>query len=266
MQVRDYVGARVCADEVLRQNPEDIRAARLLADSYMGKQEPAKALARLGELAAGHPRSAPLYNLLGEFQLEQGKLSEARKSFETTLAIDPQSLGASFSLAELDRRENHPDAARQHLAAILMVQPRNIRALLMLANTDDSAGNLTGAIAQYRAVLDIDSRNLLALNNLAYSLAVENPDEALKYAQQAGQIGPDNPAVQDTLGWIYYRKGIYSSATGYLKAAVAKEPTAKRQCHLGMAYIKAGDRELGQKTVAAALLKDPNLPRTEMGW
>ena len=134
------------------------------------------------------------------------------------------------------------------------------------ARTSFDEARYPDAVAQYRAVLDFDSRNLLALNNLAYTLALEDPDEALKYAQQAGEIRPDSAAVQDTLGWIYYRKGIYSTATGYLKRAVAKEPTARRQFHLGMAYIKAGDRDLGQKTLAAALQKDPNLPKTEQGW
>jgi len=39
------------------------------------------------------------------------------------------------------------------------------------------------------------------LNNLAYILAPENPDEALKYAQQAGEIAPDEATVADTL-WL----------------------------------------------------------------
>jgi tetratricopeptide (TPR) repeat protein len=137
---------------------------------------------------------------------------------------------------------------------------------LSLANLEENSGNRAGAALHYRAVLDIDGSNIVALNNLAYSLAMTNPDEALGLAQKAAELAPDNAGVQDTLGWVYYRKGIYAIASKYLKTAVAKEPTARRQFHLGMAYLKAGNQELGQKTLSAALQKDPTLSRTEQGW
>ena len=135
----------------------------------------------------------------------------------------------------------------------------------MLAGIQEETGDREGWIARYRSVLAIDSRNLFALNNLAWSLAADHPDEALTYAQQAGEIAPDNAAVEDTLGWIYYRKGIYQTAVDYLKNAVAKESTPRRQFHLAMSYIKAGDRELGKRP-SAALQKDPSLAKTEQGW
>ena len=121
-------------------------------------------------------------------------------------------------------------------------------------------------VARYRAVLAIDASNLIALNNLAYELAAGSPDEALKLAQQAAEIAPDRPDIQDTLGWIYYRKGLYSMAVPHLKTAVDKEPNPRRQFHLGMSYLKIGDQTNGQKIVREALLKDPNLLKTEQGW
>jgi Tfp pilus assembly protein PilF len=33
-----------------------------------------------------------------------------------------------------------------------------------------------------------------------------------------------------------------------------------------MSYLKAGDRNLGQQMLAAALRQDPNLAKTEQGW
>jgi Tfp pilus assembly protein PilF len=97
-------------------------------------------------------------------------------------------------------------------------------------------------------------------------LASVDADEALKFAQKAAEIAPDTAAVQDTLGWVYYRKGIYSAAVGYLKKAVAKEPTPRRQFHLAMSYLKSGDQDLGQRMLKTALQQDPNLPKTEQGW
>jgi tetratricopeptide (TPR) repeat protein len=262
----DYAGARVDAEEVLRRNPETIGAAQILADSYMAQKEPQKAIQRLTELAEGRPKSAGLQYLLAHYDLTNGRPTEARRAFEAAKAADPNFVQADLSLARIDYAEKHVDEARRRLAAVLNANPKNVAALLMLANIEAQTGDRNDAIAKYRTILAIDGTNVFALNDLAWSLAPDHPDEALKYAQQAGEIAPDDAGVQDTLGWIYYRKGIYRTAVDYLKNAVAKEATPQRQFHLAMCYMKAGDRELGQKTLNAALQKDPSLLKTEQGW
>ena len=47
------------------------------------------------------------------------------------------------------------------------------------------------------------------------------PDEALKYAEQAHELQPQNPNFSDTLGWILYRKGLYSAAVKHLESAAS---------------------------------------------
>ena len=106
------------------------------------------------------------------------------------------------------------------------------------------------------------------VNNLAY-LIVENSgdlDQALTFAQRAKQKMPNQAGFIDTIGWIYYRKGNYGAAIGYLKTAVDKEPTPMREFHLGMSYLKSGQKDLGEKMLQAALVKDPNLAKTEEEW
>ena len=115
-------------------------------------------------------------------------------------------------------------------------------------------------------MLGVESSNLLALNNLAYTLAGESPDEALKYAQHPAEIAPDAASVQDTLGAVYYHKGLYSLAVTHLKAAIAKQLTPQRQYHLARCYVKSGDQALGEKTMQAALRQDPDLAKKEQGW
>jgi len=138
--------------------------------------------------------------------------------------------------------------------------------LLLLAGVEASAGNRSGAISRYRSVLDLDASNIMALNNLANLMALQDSAEALKMAQQALELAPDNAAVQDTLGWVYYRKGAYQTAIEYLKLAVSREPTPVRQFHLGMSYLKFGDRTTGNKLVTEAIRRDPDLPKNEQAW
>ena len=266
LQQRDYPGARVSAEEALKRNPEDVRAAQVVASSYFAQDEAVKALQRLSEIAAARPQSAPLQQLLGQAYVQNGRLAEARKAFEAAKAADFKLSAADLALANLDRLENHPDTAKQRLTAIVKADPKNESAHLMLAELLGATGDQASSIAEYRSVLALNGSDVIALNNLAWNLAGSSADEALKYAQQAAELAPNSAAVQDTLGWIYYRKGIYRSAVDYLKIAVAKEPTPPRQFHLAMSYLKAGERELGQKTLQAALAKDPDLPKKEQGW
>ena len=106
---------------------------------------------------------------------------------------------------------------------------------------------------------------MATLNNLAYLLADSNQaDEALKYAQEAKEMAPDSAAVDDTLGWTYFRKGLYKLAVTYLESAAAKEGTARRKYHLAMAYLKTGDPKRGRQVLEVAMKMDPKLPEADM--
>ena len=263
---RDSPGAQSLLEELLKSGVTDTRVLQLMMQSYAEQKALAKGLTRLREVAVAQPASAPLQYLLGQWESRSGNAVEAQKAFESAKAADSHFLAADLSLAEIDVQSARYDAARQRLGSVIGANPKNIPALLLSARAEDAAGDRSTAISRYRAVLSLDGSNLIGLNNLAYLLAQENPDEALKLAQQAAELAPDSPNVQDTLGWIYYRRGLYSMAVRHLKTAVDKEATPRRQFHLGMSYLKIGDHANGQRIVAEALTKDPNLAKTEQGW
>lgn len=80
------------------------------------------------------------------------------------------------------------------------------------------------------------------------------------------KLRPTTPPYRILLGFVFYRKGDYRNATNYVKIAVSKEPTPRRQFHLAMCYSTSGDQSQAAKMLAAALQQDPNLPKTETGW
>jgi len=266
LREHDYSGARDRAEEVLRDNPEDPSAARVIADTYFAQKQSGKAVGRLRELVAARPGSAPLQDLLAEWELRAGNAAKAREAWMAVKAADSRHLEADIALSELDRREGHPDAARQRLRAALQTAPSDIHTLMALARLDEYTGDSAEAMAAYRTVLSVDGENLFALNNLAWHLALENSEESVKFAQKAAEIAPGNAMVEDTLGWVFYRKGMYQTAITHFKEAFSKEPTTQREFHLAMSYLKSGDKSLGSKTLEAALRKDPDLLKTEKGW
>jgi Tfp pilus assembly protein PilF len=139
-------------------------------------------------------------------------------------------------------------------------------ARLMLARVEDKAGNRKAVIEAYRSVVASDPQNASANNNLAYQLALDDPREALHFAQRAVELAPTDAAALDTLGWVHYRMGEYTTAVDYFKNALAKRSSPALEFHLAMCYIKAGDPDRGRTMLADALRRDPNLYQTQTGW
>jgi tetratricopeptide (TPR) repeat protein len=104
------------------------------------------------------------------------------------------------------------------------------------------------------------------LNNLAMLLSRDSTklDDAVSLAQKAKELAPQSPYVLDTLGWIYYRKGLYSLAAVELERAVGDAQRPTSQYHLGLTYNRLGDTTKGGRLIAAALAKEPKLADTEI--
>jgi Tfp pilus assembly protein PilF len=262
MQRKDPAGARKSVEEALTLAPENVRALAVLVGTYRAQGQAEAGLRGIQEHAARYPKSASVQLYLGAVFMAGGRRAEARAAFEAAKAADPNSAEADLSLARLDLIEKQPEDARKRLTAILGRNGASTPAHQMLAEIEFQAGNSTAAIAQFRKVLEKDPRNIIALNGLAYQLAdqANQPDEALKYAQQAKEMAPQDPAVEDTIGWVYYCKGLYPVAAEHLQAAVAKQPNARRKYHLAMAYFKSGDRPRGTAQLNQALKMDSTLP------
>ncbi|MBQ3688161.1 MAG: tetratricopeptide repeat protein, partial [Treponema sp.] len=66
-----------------------------------------------------------------------------------------------------------------------------------------------------------DEENPTALNGLGYVLAHEERDlvKALNYCKRALALAPSSAACMDSVGWVYYKMGLYTEAKRYLTQA-----------------------------------------------
>jgi tetratricopeptide (TPR) repeat protein len=259
---KNLAGARVTLEEILKQNPEDFRAFQVLLSTYVAQNQTAAALAKLKEYAAQRPKSPAMQFFVGQWMAVTGDRKGAREAFQQAKALNPAFREAEISLAQLDMAEGKLDAARQSLTRLASADSRNPALSLMLSMVEEKAGNYPAAVGHLRATVAADPSNVLAMNNLAYLLAeqMKAPDEALPFAQKALESDPKAPFINDTIGWVYYQKGMYRRAVQHIETAVAGQPTARRKYHLAMACEKNGDHKRAVGMLKEALTMDPNLP------
>jgi tetratricopeptide (TPR) repeat protein len=257
---RNYAAAMTSVEEALNKAPADTRALQALAAVYTARRQTADLEKRLKQYAE-QSNSPEVRLFVGNWILRNGNSEGAKTFFRLAKAADPKFHEADVALALIDISEGKLEAARSVLATVIANRDQDVGLRLRSAVLETVAHRYPEAIDQYKKILAIDRNNFVALNNLAYLLASSNrADEALAYAQQAKEVAPRETAVEDTLGWVLYRKGIYSAALSHLEAAAQKSSDPTVQYHLGLAYFKSGDRERGEKVLRAALKTAPEAP------
>ncbi|RZU98347.1 tetratricopeptide repeat protein [Spiribacter vilamensis] len=254
--------------------------ARALLQS--GNVNPEVALAAARQLAADHPDNISAHNLIGGIHLSQGRLEAARMAFERARDIDPASAEVRFNLGFTAAAAGDLDQAALHFQRGFERAPGNIAPILRLAEIQRATGNAEAAAATFEKALatggenaslslvpqrlalaawyleqasfDDASRHYEALvrqtdravpgvlNNLAWVYLQTGDERALATAQEAHELAPDNPAVQDTLGWIHFRQGRVDEAVALLSEAAEQASDAPETLyHLGAALAGAGN-------------------------
>jgi tetratricopeptide (TPR) repeat protein len=261
---QDYVHARASLEEALKSDPENMRALVMIVQTYVAQKQPGPATERIKQAVAQKPASEPLQLLWAEWLVENKLPDQARKALDAAKAAAPKSATPQLMAAGLYFSQGKLDDARRELEQLLSAEPSNLDAHMLLGELEDAKENYAAAAEHYKKVLSGDERNPGALNNLAYALSRDSQqlDGALRYAQKAKELAPENSQILDTLGWIYYRKGLFVMAARELEGAVAKDPRPALQYHLGLAYNQVGKSLEGARLIAAALAVDPRLAQT----
>ncbi|HYQ92927.1 MAG TPA: tetratricopeptide repeat protein, partial [Candidatus Competibacteraceae bacterium] len=111
-----------------------------------------------------------------------------------------------------------------------------------------------------RRLIDANPKNGQALNALGYTLAdrTDRYQEALQYLQQAVTLLPNDPAVLDSIGWVYYRLKQYDKALEYLRRAYQLSEDDEIGAHLSEVLWVSGQRDEARKVWQKALDKKPD--------
>lgn len=123
-----------------------------------------------------------------------------------------------------------------HLVSTALTEsPDNTKLLYSRGLLAERLGDIQQLETDLRHIISLTPNNAEAINALGYTLAdkTDRIDEALALIQQALVIAPKNPAIIDSLGWVYYRLGDLHQALELLQRAFKDFPDHEVAAHLG---------------------------------
>jgi tetratricopeptide (TPR) repeat protein len=217
------------ADEFVAAHPRDARALLLAARLHAATQDTKASEGLLRRALDADPHAYDAYHLLGQLYVSEDRLGDAAREFERWASSDPTSVAAGTMAGMVAELHKDPERARRH----------------------------------YEAVLAADPHAALAANNLAWYHAERgtNLDVALHLAQTAKRLLPGRPEISNTLGWVYFKKGMFDLAVTSLRESVEQQPkSAVFAYQLGLAYEKAGEKPRALEALKRALTLDASFP------
>ncbi len=239
-----------------------------------------EARARIDQLIAqdGNQRDAraSLHYLKADvFTAEKNQVA-AEDELKTAIETDGEYLPAYSAFAAILLERNQRDAAVEQYNKVIGKKP-SASIYTLLGMLEEGRGNFAQAEKNYRKALGIESDAPVAANNLAWLIADNNQgnlDEALQFAEKAVSKNQSIAAYLDTLGWVYYKKGLFLPAIEQMKKAVvldqieAKRRSAKinpaYRARLGTILAAAGDKNSARRELEASLQNADSLSQKEM--
>ncbi|MEJ2395623.1 MAG: tetratricopeptide repeat protein, partial [Candidatus Thiodiazotropha sp.] len=273
---------------------DDDQLPLAIAKAYLLTSEPEAAL-KLIEETPGLAKDAQGLVVRGEAQMAQGRLEEAKQSFQTALDVDPEHVAASYGLIRMALNAKDIPTAQAQIEAVLKQDPDDFQGLVFKAELALSQGKPQLAIDAYLQALKVRefllvrvglARAYLASGNteaaesqlghvfekspdylpalfLKAVSAVQRKDfdQAKSLLQEVLSKAPDHYASMFLLGSVHFNLGEYEQAANQLVSYLAEDVTnvnAKKL--LAQAYLKLGDTQRAVERLESAADSAPNDP------
>lgn len=257
LKYRQYKEALKTCDDIEAISPE--RAFYRRVSAYLAMKKMPEALKEAERSVTFMPDSSPGYILLASVYQEQGNFERAIETLKIGIQRDGNNPQPVLALASLySRTGNHALALK---TCDELVRKRSGYAPAYFAHGAflEAQGRKKEAVDKYRAALALSGDYAAALNNLSYLYAdgFGTKKEALRLAEKAFSLDPENPGIIDTLGYALLKNNRHQEARESLEKAVAllpDDPTINY--HLALAHQAAGDKKLATGRLKKALRKE----------
>jgi len=209
---------------------------------------------RVQSVVADHPDEARAYLLRGEAHLTLHQHGRATADFQRAKDID-NSAEASLALLRAYRASDQTAHLMPVIEAYYADGGNDPRLRSAEADLFIAGENWTAAVAVLEALVTDYPNAAPALNNAAYALhKLGRTERALNYARRAQALAPNNPSVNDTLGWLLVESGQPEAGLGFLREATARAANnPELQYHLAATLSRLGRSEEARLVLLKAL-------------
>ncbi len=241
--LKDFDRARGLLQPIMRQKKPPVSVMELMGRIELESKNAPQAIEIFRKILTEDAKNKFAWMFLGFAYSDNKQDVEAQKTYEQALKIFPDDASLwSFYGVNLQQQKKYKESVAA-FEKTLKLDPENINALSGLPVVYETLKMYDRCDSLYEVAITRYPDNALLLNNYSYSLAERNKnlEKALKMVQKALKIRPKEAAYLDTIGWIYYKLGKYSSAEKYIKESIdLRINSAVVLEHLGDVYLKMG--------------------------
>ena len=263
----NYLGARAQFVFLLERDAENAELLSTAALLDFELEYFDEALSKFEQLIALGERLDEAHYYVGRIEMANDRYPEAiaafaavspSREFRDAKALAAQLLIETAFASDIktffdDQRRAYPSAAEQlflleadslrdwsgeSLKAYdrgLIAFPQSFSLLYGRAMVHESEGQLGAMENDLRSILAQDPNHAATLNALGYTLTnhTKRYEEAADLIERALALSPGDPAILDSLGWVYYKLGQYSESEALLREAHNAFPDPEVAAHLG---------------------------------
>jgi len=158
----DVPGALAKCDQILADDPHNLRAALLKAEILQEAGRYPDAITVYRSVLREHPTNEPAVVGLSSAYRKVFNYDEAERTLQKFVAAQPRSVLARLSLAELHLQLQQFEKASDELKRLLQSQPGNAKAHLDLGIANQSLGKNEAALAEFNTAIKHDPKLISA--------------------------------------------------------------------------------------------------------
>lgn len=240
---KDYKAAEQSLRKALEIKPDYLDAQRGLILINVNDKNYKDALATARSVQQQRPKDPIGLSMEGDIEVSRKGWPAAIAAYKRALQLAPQA-PIAIKLHSVMLAAGSAKDAEQFSRTWLSSNPDDTTFTAYLGETAIAAKDFPLAEKQLQTVLQRQPENVVALNNLAWvELQLKRPDNALKLAEQATTLAPNQPPFMDTLAAVLSAKGEHAKAVELQSKVVALRPDDSTfRLNLAKIYIAAGDK------------------------
>ena len=253
-------------EEGYRQNQVSAELLTELIQGYIQEKRHDAAIAVCRKRIAENPRDVFTLNLIGWVYTDLKNFQEAEGALKKAIEMQPLWPTPHTNLANLYVVQGRKAEAAEKFEAAVNANPKDPAGYLSLALLYERDRDYGNAIKVYERALKENPNFYFATNNLSFLLSEtstkkEDLARAKALAEDAIKMQPKEPALIDTLGWVYFRMGDYGQARGLIEQALAAAPDADvLNYHMAAVLLKLGQKQEAREKLRKALAGAEDYP------